>query len=135
MQNQKAQKLIDRYTDENMIFYDLYNSIIHKILNVVNDLEPITKQYNTVDELPPIPSIPTLNAIPYIEREDISIINKFNDEHTTDLTLDTEWSIYELTKLHNALIEYKEYYGMKTNSQYARNYEKLVKSLMTQVQL
>lgn len=122
--NQKAQKLIDRYTDENMIFYDLYNSIIHKILNVVNDLDPITKQYNTVEDLPAIPSTDDLKDIQYIEPQDISIINQFNDAHATDLTVETDWGVDELTNTHNGLIEYKEYLGLYSNSQFAQNYEK-----------
>lgn len=122
--NQKAQKLIDYYKDENAVFYDLYNSIIHKMLNLVNNLKPINQHYNHVDELPAIPTIDDLNDIPFFEQQDISIIRTFNDEHTTDLTSETDWSVQELSNLHNDLNEYKEYLGVNTNSQFARNYEK-----------
>lgn len=120
----KAQTVIDYYQDENVVFYDLYNSIIHKILNLVNDLTPIDKHYNNVDELPAIPSINDLTDIPFFEQQDISIIRTVNDEHTTELTNQTEWSVQGLSNLNNDLIEYKEYLGLYTNSQFAQNYEK-----------
>lgn len=46
--NKKAQMVIDKYSDDNAVFYSLYNSIIHKMVKLVNDLTPIDKQYNRV---------------------------------------------------------------------------------------
>lgn len=122
--NKKAQMVIDKYSDENVVFYNLYNSIIHKILKLVNDLTPIDQHYNSVDELPAIPSIDDLNELSFVEPQNISIIHTFNDAHSTELTNQTEWSVQRLTQLHNGLMEYKEQLGLYSHSQFAQNYEK-----------
>ena len=121
---QKAQMVIDKYSDDNAVFYRLYNSIIHKMVKLVNDLTPIDKQYNHVDELPAIPTTDDLNELSFVEQQDISIIHRFNDAHSTELTNQTDWSVHQLTQLHQDLNEYKEQLGLYSHSQFAQNYEK-----------
>lgn len=120
----KAQTLIDKYNDDDTLFYNIYNSIIHKIMARVNSLKPIDVRYNKVNALPAIPSIDNLTEIPLAEYPNTQIIHTFNDAHSTELTDNTDWSAKQLSQLHNSLMEYKEQLGLYNNSQFATNYEK-----------
>lgn len=116
---QKAQELKETYNKEN-----IYNIIIQRFENIVNDLKPIQYTANRINvDLPRIPNLDELTDIPLVENQDTSILGIFNENHKTELSLETDnWSALNLEHLDMLLNALKEYYGIGSNSTFEENY-------------
>lgn len=116
---QKAQELKETYNKEN-----IYNIIIQRFENIVNDLKPIQYTANRINvDLPRIPNLDELTDIPLVENQDTSILGIFNENHATDLSLETDnWSTFNLEHLDMLINAIKEYYGIGSNSTFEENY-------------
>lgn len=116
---QKAQRLKETYDNQN-----IYNIIIQRFENIVNDLKPIHYKADRITlDLPSIPDLDELTDIALVENQDTSILGTFNENHATDLSLDTDnWSAFNLEHLDMLINAIKEYYGIGSNSTFEENY-------------
>lgn len=122
----------------------IYSSIISRTNKLVNSLKPINKEYALIHTDKPLPSKLTKhhNTYSFVDIPNVDLdyldthnsdVNPINlsqlsarwEEHQIDILNEhTNWSVSELSQLHNSLMEYKEQLGLYSNSQFATNYEK-----------
>lgn len=128
----KVQSKYDINDDDNVAGKLIYNSIITKIGQVVNQFKPITRIYNTINE---DINLENLKSSINVDAFDFSLYNfeeqitdndlkSINDNHNTDLTTDIDnWSLGELQLLDMFIVNgMHEYYGLGQNSQFEKNY-------------
>lgn len=118
--------------DDNVASKLIYNSIITKIGQVVNQFKPITRVYNTINE---DINLENLKSSINVDEFDFSLYNyeeqitdndlkTINDNHNLELTTDVDnWSLGELQLLDMFIVNgMHEYYGLGQNSQFEKNY-------------
>lgn len=117
---QKAQRLNETYSDKE----NIYNIIIQRFENIVNDLKPIHYNASRINiDLPSMPNLDELKDIALVENQDTSILGIFNENHATSLSLETDnWSAFNLEHLDMLINALKEYYGIGSNSTFEENY-------------